>query len=258
MQFTNPRQIPQRFCLCRPLLTRNTIAPRPTKAQLLAAMSAKKKDPEKRIILNGHKVETRRASALKIVSDKGKEVAAEIESEGELSPSMDTEGEDNDGLFSTPKRGSTPSKPQVEPPVQVPSTSVFAAPENIPAPPIFALPAKSQGTSVLAQQLKINLKRPAPLGGSPIRKTARALVGKSEIESQLSEILKVVKDLSQTVEKQTLEIQELKKLVKGTNKNATKATLVQVEEPPTMASRLAVIVAASPQSKNKLLSTTLR
>ena len=125
-----------------------------------------------------------------------KEVAAEMESEGELSPSMDTEEEDNDGLFSTPKRGSTPGKPQAEPLAQGLSVSVFAALENLPAPPIFVLPAKSQETLALAQQLKINLKRPAPLGGLPIRKTARALVGKMKIESQMSEILKIIKDLS--------------------------------------------------------------
>ena len=231
------------------------MAPKPIKTQMLAVSSTKKKDPEKRNIPSSHKVETRRTSALKNAPSKGKEVAAEVENEGELSPSMDTEEEDNEGLFSTPKRGSTPGKPQVEPSGQVPSVSVFSAPENLPAPPIFVLPAKSQGTSVTAQQPKINLKRPAdPLGGSPIRKTARTLVEKSEIESQMSEILKVVKNLSQIVDKQTLEIQELKKLVKGANKKATEATLVPVRESSTMASHLAAVMAASPQPENVLLS----
>lgn len=55
--------------------------------------------------------------------------------------------------------------------------------ENLPALPIFVFFAKSQETLVLVQQLKINLKRPTPLEGLLIRKTTRALVEKSEIES---------------------------------------------------------------------------
>ena len=221
-----------------------------------ATSSTKKKDPKKKYIASSHKVETRRTFALKNAPDKGKEVAAEVENGGELSPSMNIEEENNDGLFSTPKRKSTPSKPQVEPSVQILSVPVFSAPENLSAPPIFVLPVKVQGTSVLAQQSKINLKRLAdPLRGLPIRKTARALIEKSEIEL---EILKVVKNLSQIVEKQTLKIQELKKLLKEANKKATEVTPPPLRKSPTIASHLAAVMATSPQPKNRLLSAITR
>lgn len=151
---------------------------------MLAASSTKKKDPEKRNISSSHKVETRRTSALKNAPSKGKEVAAKVENEGELSPSMDAKEEDNERLFSTPKLGSTAGKPQVEPSGQVPSVLVFSAPENLLASPIFVFPAKFQGTLVLAQQPKINLKRPAdPLGESSIWKITGTVVENSEIES---------------------------------------------------------------------------
>ena len=52
------------------------------------------------------------------------------------------------------------------------------------------------------------------------------------------------------MEKQTLEIQELKKMVKAVSKKAVEATAVPVKKAPTMASRLAAIVAASPQPEN--------
>lgn len=42
------------------------------------------------------------------------------------------------------------------------------------------------------------------LGELPIEKTARTLIEKSEIKSQRSEILKVIKNLLQIVDKQTL------------------------------------------------------
>lgn len=77
----------------------------------------------------------------------GAEVESEKEGE-EVSQDMDTEEEDNEGLFSTPKRGGTPAQPQDEPLVHVPSAPVFAAQQNLPAPPIFVLPAKSQEASL--------------------------------------------------------------------------------------------------------------
>ena len=77
-------------------------------------------------------------------------------------------------------------------------------------------------------------------------KMSDTMVEKSEIESQMSKILKVVKNLSQIVDNQTLEIQELKKLVKRANKKATEATLVPVRESSIMAFHLAAVMAASP------------
>lgn len=150
---------------------------------MLAASSTKKKDPEKRNISSSHKVETRRTYALKNAPSKGKEVAAKVENEGELSPSMDTKEEDNERLFSTPKLGSTAGKPQVEPSGQVPSVWYFLRLKTYLLH-LYLFFRQNFKTLVLAQQPKINLKRPAdPLGESPIWKITGTVVENSEIES---------------------------------------------------------------------------
>lgn len=70
------------------------MAPRPIKTQLLAAISTKKKNFKKKKDFKW--LQSRNPphiSTKGYVSGKGKEVAAEIESEGKLSPSMDTKEE---------------------------------------------------------------------------------------------------------------------------------------------------------------------
>lgn len=129
---------------------------------------------------------------------------------------MDTDEEEIDeGPSPTPKREITRVKDQTQSQVQASSVSTFYTPPNLPAQPIFVLSAKPQEAPPLPQYLKINLKRPAdPLGGSPIRKTARAHSGKSEMEERIIDILAVVQELTRTVKKRTIEIQELKEVVK--------------------------------------------
>ena len=62
-----------------------------------------------------------------------------------------------------------------------------------------------------------------------------------------------IKELTQTVEKQTIDIQELKKLVEGAN--TTKTAPKPAKESRTMASHLAAVVAASPFSPSVLSSS---
>lgn len=59
------------------------------------------------------------------------------------------------------------------------------------------------------------------------------------------------------MDKQTLKMQELKKLVKRANKKVTEMTLVPVKESSTMASYLTAVMAASPQPENLLLLAAL-
>lgn len=73
-----------------------------------------KKEPEKRKIPSGHRVETRSMSMLKDTSDKRKKVAAKMKSKDELSLSMDIKKEDNDRLSLTSKWGNILGKPQAE------------------------------------------------------------------------------------------------------------------------------------------------
>lgn len=92
--------------------------------------------------------------------------------------------------------------------------------------------------SVLQRQ-NPNLKRRAdPLGGSPIRKTARALSGKTEVNVQMGEILDILYTLSTTVEKQNQEIAELKELVKKSIAVKETTPRVELKGKETMASRL--------------------
>lgn len=178
---------------------------------------------------------------------KGKKVDKPEEKEkGDgVSSDMETEEEDNDGLFSTPERGTTPAHPDNNSEILVPSTSVFSAPENLPGPPIFVLPTKLQEAPQRSiPGSKTILKRPAPSGESPIRKIARALLGRSEMESQISDILKVIKELAHTVEKRTTEILELKRLVE--EKNSAKVAPQPTSKSLTMASHLATITLAGP------------
>ena len=240
------------------------MAPRVPKvrASSLAATTTKKKEPGKGSISGTPRVATRRTAALDLSSVKGKGKASSKVSPGkqkEVVEDMDTDEEvEEEGLFSTPQRGSAPANDQTQPQVQVPSMSTFPTPPNIPAQPIFVLSAKPQEAPPLPQHLKINLKRPAdPLGGSPIRKTARAHSGKSDIEQRLVDILEVVQELSRTVEKQTVEIQELKKLLKGAKGDQVRMALGSSAKTSTMASHIAANIASNTAAQEPPHSTPL-
>ncbi len=123
----------------------------------------------------------------------------------------DSEKEAGDeSLFLTPTRGNTPrliedNSQQVKPP----SAQLFTAPDSSNPIPSFPIFMPSDPNESILQRQNPSLKRRADLfGGSPVRKTARALSGKTEI------ILNILYTLSATVEKQNREIAELKELVK--------------------------------------------
>lgn len=184
--------------------------PPKVRAAPLVPTGTKKKDIEKGSSSTTQKVVTRRAAALDVLSVKGKGkglVDDSRENEEQAIDSMETEEEgENGGVFSTPKRGNSPQQ-QGESQVEVPSVSTFSTPPNLPAQPIFVLPAKAPEAPLLPQHSKLNLKRPAdPLGGSPIRKTARADLSRSNMDQRIIDILGIVQELAKTVEKQTVEI----------------------------------------------------
>lgn len=158
---------------------------------------------------------------------------------------METEEEgENGGVFSTPKRGNGPAQQQMEPQVTAPPLSTFPTPPNLPAQPIFVLPARAPEAPPLSQHLKLNLKRPADLlGGSPIRKTARADLRRSDMDQWIIDILGVVQGLVKTVEKQTVEIQELKRLVQEAKGDQVKAAQNSPRKISTMASHIAANIA---------------
>ena len=179
-------------------------------AASLAPTGTKKKDIKKGSGSNTQKVVTRRTAALDVpsVKEKGKVLLkGSREEEGQETEGMETEEEgENGGLFSTPKRGSTSAQEQVESQVQAPSLSTFSTPPNLPAQPVFVLLARAPKAPPLPHHLKLNLKRPADLlKRSPIRKTVRAYLGKSDMDQRIIDILGVVQELVKTVEKQTVE-----------------------------------------------------
>lgn len=126
------------------------------------------------------------------------------------------EGE-NEHLFLIFKRGNTPS---LEDGLQVKPPSLPAPPSSNPSPDFLLLESSQQNKSVLQKQ-NPNLKRRAgPLGGSPIRKTARPDLGRKEADLQIGEIPDMLYTLSAAVEKQKQEISEMKELVKESLQNA--------------------------------------
>lgn len=87
-------------------------------------------------------------------------------------------------------------------------------------------------TLPIGQRLKLTLKRRSGhLGGSPIRKTARAHGESQETGTEIGEILNLVRELSISVEKQAREITEIKRLLsfketKNTNVQSSNSTPV--------------------------------
>lgn len=58
--------------------------------------------------------------------------------------------------------------------------------------------------------------------------------------------------MSQIIEKQTLEIQKVKKIIKSINKKVAKATTAQIKKTPIMVSCLTIIVVVSSQPENRI------
>lgn len=156
------------------------------------------------------KIETHCSSTRKIKLAKSKKVIDKAESEKEedgVDLYMNIERENNKGLFLTLTRRNTPTQTQDRPVIPIPSVLVFAAPQNLPALLIFVFLAKLQEVTLSTHRLKINLKWLGYLlRGSPIPKTAKALLGKDKMKSQVLDILKIVKKLTQIIKKQTIEI----------------------------------------------------
>lgn len=225
------------------------MAPRlPPKRATSVSTGSKKKDMEKVGSVTSQKMVTHRTTVLDALSDKEKEKCVSdkvLENNEQATEGMETEEEgDNWGVFSTPKRGNSPAQQQMEPQVTAPSLSTFPTPPNLPAQPIFVLPARAPEAPPLSQHLKLNLKRPAdPLGGSPIRKTARADLRRSDMDQRIIDILGVVQGLVKTVEKQTVEIQELKRLVQEAKGDHVKAAQNSPRKISTMASHIAANIA---------------
>lgn len=194
----------------------------------------------------------------KPVSSKKKHAKAEQQKKDRDENMEDDTEEDgeNDHLFSTPKRGNTPSLEDVLQ-VKAPSLSAFTAPASTNPGLVFPLPESSQQKESVLQKQNSNLKRRAdPLGGSPIRKTAWAHSGRNETDLQIGEILDMLCTLSATVEKQNQEISELKELVKQSLQNAPKTALVPQKPKETMASRLSASLQRPTSSSGDTASTS--
>lgn len=103
---------------------------------------------------------------------------------------------------------------------------------------------------------KLDVRRRDPLSGSPIQKTARAHLGRNEIDLQIREILNMLYTLSATVEKQNQEIFELKELVKESLQSAPKTALAPQKPKVTMASRLSTSLQRSASSSDDTALTS--
>lgn len=148
----------------------------------------------------------------------GAEVESEKEGE-EVSQDIDTEEEDNEGLFSTPKRGGTPRPTSRRAfSSRTISASICCPAKTCPLRQYLFTLQSHKKLHYLPINSSSTLKRPAdPLGGLPIYPEN----GKSTIKEKvrwsrkISDILKVVRELSQTVKKQTLKIKEKIKKISG-------------------------------------------
>lgn len=185
---------------------------------------------------------------LKPVSPKKKPAKSETQKKDQdenMEDNTEEEGE-NEHLFLTPKRGNTP-----------PSLSAFAAPASTNPGPDFPVLERSQPKKSVLPKQNINLKRRAdPLGGSPIRKTARGHPGGQETGLQMGEILDILYTLSATVEKQNQEICELKELVKNSLQNTSKTASAPQKPKESMATRLSAVVQKSASDSGNTTSTS--
>lgn len=244
-----------------------------------SSSTGKKKGSSGKVPRNPSTIETRRTTALNLLLGKDKEEPVPVVNQPEVDKpasskkkhakaeqqkkdrdeNMEDDTEDdgeNENLFLTPKRGNTPSLGDVLQ-VKPPSPSAFTAPASTNPGPDFPLPESSQQKESVLQKQTSNLKRRAdPLGGSPIRKTARAHLGRNETDLQIGEILDMLYTLSATVEKQNQEIFELKELVKESLQNAPKTALAPQKPKETMASRLSTSLQRSASSSDDTASTS--
>lgn len=202
----------------------------------MAVSNAKKKTGEK-AARNSSMVETRRAAALNLLLGKEKDdvmpdadqfqedITAHrkkrvgksvIQKENQKDIAYDDPEEEvgEESLCVTPKRGNTPRLEDHSQQVKPPSAPIFTAPNSSNVVPSFPIFMPSDQNEPVLQRQNQNLKRRADPGASPIRKTARALSGKAEVDIQMGEILDILHTLSATVEKQNQEIAELKELVR--------------------------------------------
>ncbi len=78
------------------------------------------------------------------------------------------------------------------------------------------------------------------------------------MEQRIIDILAVVQELTRTVKKQTVEIQELKELVKGAKGDQVKVAQGLPAKTSTMASHIAAIIASNTTSQESPYSTPVR